>query len=496
MTIHRCADPLHEPEQWLRHVLDGTRLIETRGRPMPELEKLAGLAAQAKAATDALLVGLTAEVAASSTTASPQKVLQDATRMSKRDANRMARTAKGLEKMPNVKERLAAGKISLDQAGVLVNTARETGAEAVDNSLQLLDRASEVPPDLFAGEARRFADRHSADRGEKLFNRQRRRRKAAMWKDPDTGMGRLSADLDPVDFGLVEQALHGHAEALRRQDLADASSSGAGTVRTREQRLADALTDRLAGLDALSHAPLDHTADSNHATACREAAGLAGLMNGTAEGNRAGDASGAARSGPGTARGKPPQLIIVADIGLIDGPDPHGRCEIPGTGPVPPSILDRLSPDTKLAGIIFGGKGQPLWLGRSRRDVSAHQYLAIAVRDRGCVKCAAPMHQCQIHHTIPWEHGGGTDIDNLQALCGQHHRHQHEPHQPHTSRTHNNKNRANSPPAKSPSAAQSTANQTAHPGRQARQTGLRRQKRPDASPNGTRNDPEDRQLPL
>jgi len=245
MNEYRCADPLREPEQWLRHVLEGTRLVDARGRSVPEIKELAGLAGQARTAMDALLVGFASEIDSSGTSASPQKVLQDSARMSKRDANRMAKTAKGLEELPNVKERLASGKISLEHAGLLVNTAKETGPAAVDNNTRLLDRASETPPDLFAGEAKRFAHKVSDDHGEKLFNRQRRRRKAALWKDTESGMGRLNAELDPVRYGLVEQALQDHAEALRRADLAGAGAGGSGQARTREQRLADALTERL-----------------------------------------------------------------------------------------------------------------------------------------------------------------------------------------------------------------------------------------------------------
>ena len=96
-----------------------------------------------------------------------------------------------------------------------------------------------------------------------------------------------------------------------------------------------------------------------------------------------------------------------------------------GTGPVPPAILGRLSPDTQVAGMIFSGDGRALWLGTSTRTPNAAQRLAIAVRDKGCVRCGAPMHLTDIHHIVEWENGGPTDIDNLQALCGPCHRQHH-----------------------------------------------------------------------
>lgn len=111
-------------------------------------------------------------------------------------------------------------------------------------------------------------------------------------------------------------------------------------------------------------------------------------------------------------------MVVVADIGVIDGTDPGGRCEIVGTGPVPASILAELSPDTRLTGMIFAGRGRPLWMGRSLRLANIHQHLAVVVRDRGCVTCGAPMQRCEIHHVREWQNGGVTDIDNLMALCG------------------------------------------------------------------------------
>ena len=116
------------------------------------------------------------------------------------------------------------------------------------------------------------------------------------------------------------------------------------------------------------------------------------------------------------------QLVAVADLGLIDGSRPDGSCEILGTGPVPPSVLDNLSPDASVCGIIFGGKGRVLWLGRNQRLGNGAQRLAAAVRDRGCVRCDAPVHRTELHHLRDWYDGGPTDIDNLVSLCGPHHR--------------------------------------------------------------------------
>ena len=97
--------------------------------------------------------------------------------------------------------------------------------------------------------------------------------------------------------------------------------------------------------------------------------------------------------------------------------------EIIGVGPVPRNILATLTPDTELAGIIFDRAGRALWLGRNQRLANAAQRLAVAVRDQGCFQCRAPMHRCELHHIQEWHQDQGpTDIDNLVAVCRQHHK--------------------------------------------------------------------------
>ncbi len=40
--------------------------------------------------------------------------------------------------------------------------------------------------------------------------------------------------------------------------------------------------------------------------------------------------------------------------------------------------------------------------------------------------CDVPFDRCEMHHIVPWEHGGSTDLDNLIPLCSRHHHVVHE----------------------------------------------------------------------
>ncbi|MBG6213603.1 HNH endonuclease signature motif containing protein, partial [Cryobacterium sp. CAN_C2] len=48
---------------------------------------------------------------------------------------------------------------------------------------------------------------------------------------------------------------------------------------------------------------------------------------------------------------------------------------------------------------------------------------AIAARDEGCIipGCTIPARWCEIHHIIPWQNNGPTNIDNGTLLCWYHH---------------------------------------------------------------------------
>lgn len=135
-------------------------------------------------------------------------------------------------------------------------------------------------------------------------------------------------------------------------------------------------------------------------------------------------------SGPGTGlgcscgRGFGPkaQLCIVMDLEYLATDGERGRCEIPGVGAMARSELERLGCDAEIYGLIFDGRGVPLYHGRRTRRVSPQQWRALVARDRGCVICGAAPSWCQAHHVKYWILGGRTDIDNLALVCHQHHR--------------------------------------------------------------------------
>ena len=363
------------------------REVNVRGLSLSDLRVLSASLGRLRNRVASLLCDVSREVREVEPTVSTSEVLKNSVGLSGRDARRLAKVGEAVAEMPRVAQKLEDGEISLDHAVALVSAAEDCGADVVDGDADLLDRAARTPVDRFIKEAREFASRRSEDQGEGRLERQRKSRKAALFSDSDSGMGVLHGEYDPVAFNLLQQAVDLYTDALWRRDGGRGAQTDA--VRTPDQRRADAIFEMITGKDAASHEALPIVDD------------------GTPPGRTIAGA----------------QLVVVADIGVLDGTRPDGRCEIVGTGPVPPAFLRTLSPDTELSGAIFSREGRPLWLGRRQRLANASQRLVLAVRDGGCVLCDEPMHRCEIHHIREWNtEGGSTDIDNLVTLCGRHHR--------------------------------------------------------------------------
>jgi hypothetical protein len=66
--------------------------------------------------------------------------------------------------------------------------------------------------------------------------------------------------------------------------------------------------------------------------------------------------------------------------------------------------------------------GEPLSLGRRSRTVGRKLRRFVLDRDGGCtVEGCSSRYRLEVHHRIPWSHGGRTDADDLITLCWFHH---------------------------------------------------------------------------
>ena len=120
-------------------------------------------------------------------------------------------------------------------------------------------------------------------------------------------------------------------------------------------------------------------------------------------------------------------IDIVIDWETFAGRPPadptKGRCELLGHGPIAPSTVRTLACDAAIGRVVMRGRSEILDLGRRSRVISPALRRAVILRDRTCTEdgCTVPADRCDIHHIVPWQHGGPTTLDNLKAQCPRHH---------------------------------------------------------------------------
>ena len=317
-------------------------------------------------------------------------VLRDHAGKSKSQARRSLGTAEVLDEMPGLRSAVDAGDVSLANAERLADAAKQVAPETVDSASDLLAMARELPPDQFAREASAWTQRHQIDHGHDDWLNKRQQRYLKTWKQKN-GMVRMDGLLDPETGTRICSRLQGVVEELRRQDQKSARTGASGASNPgagEEQRSWDQL--RADALDLLT--------------------------SGAAEGAKSrGDSGGRPKA----------EIIVVADIGAFTGDDPAGRCEIPGTGPVPPAVLERIACDAHLTGLLFH-KGKPLHHGATVRTATKDQWRALIARDRGCIGCGAEPARCQAHHIVPYARFRRTDIENLVLVCWRCHHNIHD----------------------------------------------------------------------
>lgn len=151
-------------------------------------------------------------------------VLKQKTRLSERDANKLAKVADRLYEMPRVAEKFAEGDITLDHAAALANAAERVGPEAVDADRTLLEESKNTVAETFSRRTRDWVNRQLIEAGVDIVERQRQARDAKLWTDPNSGMGMLFAKLPPAQFNHLQEMVDRRYLQLLRDDETDGRS--------------------------------------------------------------------------------------------------------------------------------------------------------------------------------------------------------------------------------------------------------------------------------
>jgi Domain of unknown function (DUF222)/HNH endonuclease len=330
----------------------------------------------------AVRLALVAEVdtrglAAAAGATGPGMLLRERLRMRPGDAHADVRLSRALTRSPALRDALAAGKVSAEQArsihrvlrGLPKSTPPTVVAEVTGT---LLAEAARFDPTDLARLGRRILahldpDGPAPDRAE----RRGRLRRELSWNARDDGTVKLWGQLDADSAATLIAAL----DPLSAPHPADQHGPD---PRTPAQRRADAL------LQLTRHA----------------------LDSGTL---------------PVTG-GQKPHVTVTVSLDTLR--DSLGTALLDPTGPISPHTARRLACDAQIIPVLLGTHAEPLDVGRASRTIPTPIRRALTARDRGCAfpSCDRPPTWCDGHHIQHWANGGPTSLSNLVLLCGHHHR--------------------------------------------------------------------------
>jgi hypothetical protein len=291
------------------------------------------------------------------------------------EGRRRQRRAKALAKTKAFGEALADGTVTAEHADALANATAKLD-EAVTEQFfgrehELLSRATCTTPEQFARHCNQLATKLERDEGLARNEQQRRETRLTRKIGPD-GMYDLRGRFHPELGARIWKALD-HEEA-------SLVAAAGGRDVDRSQLAAEALGNLVAG--------------GHQATRALEA----------------------------------DVLVVIDHDTLVHGSHDNGVSETDHGAALPPETVRRLCCNGRLTPIIVGSDGVPLDLGRTQRLANRAQRRALRAMYRTCGfgKCDVEFNRCEIHHILPFELGGRTDLANLLPLCSRHHHVVHE----------------------------------------------------------------------
>ncbi len=306
-------------------------------------------------------------------------VLAHRGRRSTRDARAAAERATTCGQMPSFEAALATGAVSSGHLDAVASATHglsdEATAEFHRHEHTLRRHAETHSVEEFTRECRDLARTLTRDEGESRLESQRRQRRMRRWVDRHTGMHHLHAELDPEAAAKVNTAIDAATRARRtNRDPNDTTESPSW-----DHDSVDALVELITG--ARSVEP------------------------------------------------RVPEIAVHIDWDtLLHGLHDHSLCETGDGWPLPPSTVRRLCCQAEIFPVVLNGLGEVLDVGTSRRLANRAQRRALRAIYRTCGfdDCTTAFDRCEIHHVVPWEHGGATDLANLIPICALHHHLLHE----------------------------------------------------------------------
>jgi hypothetical protein len=313
-------------------------------------------------------------------------VIKNSGRVSKGEAKRRTKRADAVERNPALATKLTTGDLSTEKVDLLADASAKTeGAAATDAAL--IDEVCNANPDQAKAIVRKFVDDHT-DQGDRnsRYAWQRKRRKVYR-TTTSSGMSALILEGDDESIDAVLGTIRRRADRLYATD-GGRDVSAESHDRTHDQRMFDA---------AIGHATDTAAKDNNEQPSVASAS-------------------------PKNRPSERPVMVFtgkLSDITTDTDTIRDWQGELIGTGRLPTAVAEYYRCISDTAAQLTSDVGEVLWQGRTKRTVTRGQWLALVVRDGGCVLCEAHHTECEAHHLMPWNAPakGETNIDELALVC-------------------------------------------------------------------------------
>ncbi len=360
------------------------------------------------------------------------EVLASAAGLAQRDARDRVKVSQVVRKVPELYEALQTGAVSQANARRLADVITQTSSDAVAADAELLKQAGSMRPEQFVSTANRWIASQQADNGVSQHATQRAKRYLKFYDTPE-GMIALHGEFDKITGQRLHNRLRQTAARLLNADkqlpesehrkfpqcMADALQAHISYTATPRRNSNQATGNARSHTD--SHTTSTGNSNSDHKDEVDtgdEACIQTGVTNAAADAElvaaSAGEVSGS----------------WLADITVLARVADSSReliYELSDGSRLPPAVVEELTCNSRLTGLVYDRKGDALWRTRSRRTVSDSQWQALLASYGGCFHCGAPPSMCQAHHITPYSQGGATSLDNLIMVCWDcHHRIHHD----------------------------------------------------------------------
>lgn len=305
-----------------------------------------------------------------------ENVLQNASKASQRAAERTTKRAEALGQTDAMANGLAEGAITTEHADALADAAGRMTDDDARNALfgeddELARVAASKTPEQFRRFVNRRANALSGDDGLSKSEQQRHQARLTHGHEDDTGMGWLRVLLHPDDYQSVRRRIEAEVAALR----------------TGQQHR------------GLSYERLAAVAFMN-------------IVNGER-----------------ISKPAPSEVMVLIDHAtLVSGLHTDTVSEYSDGMHLPAETARRHACTSNIIPVVLGSDGQPLDVGFGARQATRAQRNALRAMYRTCAVggCERSFERCEIHHLLPWDDLGPTDLENLIPICSFHHHRAHE----------------------------------------------------------------------